>query len=140
MIGPGSRLLHEQVPDSLSGPGCRGCSCLWLRLCWWNRNSGIVANTTFYMVLSTVSRTKKGVLTAVEAETCARPNLGTLMGAGAILALLQVVLITRKWRELRAGRSLEGWCSVFRAQLNTRRTTSSLNGMGSNINNTIIAT
>lgn len=75
----------------------------------------------------------------MEAETDARPNLGTLMVAGAILAaLLQVVQITRKWRELRAVLSyvfLEGWRSAFGAQLNARRTTSSHHDMGSNIIN-----
>jgi hypothetical protein len=84
------------------------------------------------MVLNTASRTKKGVLTAVEAETCARPNLGTLMVAGAILAaLLQVVQITRKWRELRAVSLhvfLVGWRGAFEAQSNAKRTTSSLDG------------
>jgi hypothetical protein len=128
MIATGSRML----PDSFSG---RGCSRLRLRLCWCNSDTSV--NIAFHIVLNTASRTKKGVLTAVEAETCARPNLGTLMVAGAILAaLLQVVQITRKWRELRAVSSyvfLEGWRSAFGAQSNAKRTTCSHDDMGSNI-------
>ena len=95
----------------------------------------MLMNIALYTVSSTVSRTKKGVLTAVEAETCARPNLGTSMVAGAILALLQVVQITRKWRQLRAVSSylfLVGWRSAFGAQSNAKRTTSSLDDIGWN--------
>ena len=108
---------------------------MWLRLCLCD--SDTIMNISLYAILNTASRTKKGVLTAVEAETCARPNLGTLMVAGAILAaLLQVVQITRKWRELRAVSSyvfLEGWRSAFGAQSNAKRTTSSLNDIGRDI-------
>lgn len=107
---------------------------MWLRLCWCDSDTPM--NIALSIVLSTVSRTRKDVLTAVEAETCARPNLGTSMVAGAILALLQVVQITRKWRELRAVSSylfLVGWRSAFGAQSNARKPTSSLDDTGSNI-------
>ena len=89
MMEPGSRMLDAQIPDSFSGFGYQGRSCLWLRLCLCD--SDTIMNISLYAILNTASRTKKGVLTAVEAETCARPNLGTSMVAGAILALLQVV-------------------------------------------------
>ena len=128
MIATGSRML----PDSLSG---RGCSFLRLRLYWCHSDTSV--NITLYIVLNTAIRTKNSELTAVEAETGARSNLGTLMVAGAILAaLLRVVQITRKWRELRAVSSyvfLEGWRSAFGAQSNAKRTTSSHDDMGSNI-------
>ena len=93
-------------------------------------------NIALSIGLSTVSRTRKDVLTAVEAETCARPNLGTSMVAGAILALLQVVQITRKWRQLRAVPSylfLVGWRSALGAQSSASGRTSSLNDIGRDI-------
>jgi hypothetical protein len=69
-------MLDAQIPDSFSGFGCQGRSSLrsGLYLC----DSDTVVNIALYAILNIASRTEKGVLTAVKAETCARPNLGTV--------------------------------------------------------------